>query len=173
MMMCLGVFLFGSNFFGTLWASWTSWKYISFARLGKFSFIICSSKFSISSCCSSPSGSPIIQILKHFRLFQRFVSLSSFFWILVSSFCSSWIFISSFYSKSLIWVLVSFLSLMVPWIFCFISFWVSFICFFSFWPSSVRSVSIMITKALNSPSDRLAISSLLSSLSEVLHCCLI
>ena len=23
MMMCLGVFLFGSNFFGILWASWT------------------------------------------------------------------------------------------------------------------------------------------------------
>ena len=46
MMMCLGVFLFGSNFFGTLWASWTSWKSISFTRLGKFSFIICSNKFS-------------------------------------------------------------------------------------------------------------------------------
>ena len=29
MMMCLGVFLFESNFFGTLWASWTSWKSIS------------------------------------------------------------------------------------------------------------------------------------------------
>ena len=44
-MMCLGMFLFGPNFFGTLWASWTSWKFISFARLGKFSFIICSNKF--------------------------------------------------------------------------------------------------------------------------------
>ena len=31
----------------------------------------------------------------------------------------------------------------------------------------------MITRALNSPSDRLAISSLLSSLPKVLHCCLI
>ena len=51
MMMCLGVFLFGSNFSGTLWVSWISWKSISFTRLGKFSFIIFSNKFSIS--CSS------------------------------------------------------------------------------------------------------------------------
>ena len=36
----LGVFLFGSNFFGTLWASWTSWKSISFARLGKFASLL-------------------------------------------------------------------------------------------------------------------------------------
>ena len=67
MMMCLGVFLFGSNFFGTLWASWTSWKSNSFARLGKFSFITYSNKFSTSSC-SSPSGTPIIWILERFRL---------------------------------------------------------------------------------------------------------
>ena len=46
-MMCLGVFLLRYNLFGTLWASWTSWKSISFARLGTFSFIICSIKFSI------------------------------------------------------------------------------------------------------------------------------
>ena len=39
---------------------------------------------------------------------------------------------------------------------------------FIFQPSSIISVSILITRALNSPSDRLAISSLLSSLSEVL-----
>ena len=79
MMMCLGVFLFGSNFFGTLWASWTSWKSVSFARLGKFSFIICSKKFSIFRSSSSPSGTPIIWILEHFRLSQRFVRLSSLF----------------------------------------------------------------------------------------------
>ena len=93
MMMCLGVCYLGSNFFGTLWASWTSWKSISFTRLGKFSFIICSNKFSIS-CCCSPSGTPIVQILECFSLSQRFLSLSSFFWILVSSFWSSWMFIS-------------------------------------------------------------------------------
>ena len=85
MTMCLGVFLFGSNFFGTLQASWTSWKSISFARLGKFSFIICSNKFSISCWCSSPSGTPIIWTLECFGLSQRFVKLSLLFWILVSS----------------------------------------------------------------------------------------
>ena len=109
MMMCLGVFFFGSNFFGTLWASWTSWKSIFFARLGQFSFIICSNKFSISCCCSS-TGTSIIWILECFRLSQRFTRLSSLFWILVSSFCSSWMIISSFCSTSLIWVLVSSLS---------------------------------------------------------------
>ena len=31
-MMCLGVFLLGSSFFGTLWASWTSQNSISFNR---------------------------------------------------------------------------------------------------------------------------------------------
>ena len=79
MMTCLGVSLFGSNFFGTLWASWTSWKPISFARLGEISFIICLDKFSTSWCCPSPSGTPIIQILERFRLSQRFVRLFTFF----------------------------------------------------------------------------------------------
>ena len=78
MMICLGVFLFQSNFFGILWASWTPWKSISFTRLGKFSFIICSNKFPISCCCFSPSHTPIIQILERFRLSQRSLSLSSF-----------------------------------------------------------------------------------------------
>ena len=42
--------------------------------------------------------------------------------------------------------------------------------FFHFRPSSLSSVSILITRALNPPSDRLAISSSLSSLSGVLLC---
>ena len=57
-MMCLGVFLHGSNFFRTLWASWTSQKSISFTIFGKFSFIICSNKFSIS-CSSSFHLAPL------------------------------------------------------------------------------------------------------------------
>ena len=73
----------------------------SFARLGKFSFIICSNKFSIS-YSSSSSGTPIIWTLEHLKLSQRFLSLSSFFWILLSSVCLGWIFISSFWSKLLI-----------------------------------------------------------------------
>ena len=51
-MMSLAVCFLESNFFEILWASWTSWKSISFARLGKFSFMF-SNKFSIS-CSSSP-----------------------------------------------------------------------------------------------------------------------
>ena len=93
--MCLGEFLLGSNFFGTVWASWACMSR-SFTRLGKFSFIICSNKFSISHSSSSPSVTPMIQMSKHLKLSQRFLSLSSFFWILVSSFCSSWMFSSFF-----------------------------------------------------------------------------
>ena len=82
MMMCFGVFLFG-----TLCASWTSWKSISFARLGTFAFIICLNKFSISYCCSSPSGTPIIQILEQFQVVPEvcktlFTFLNSCFFIL-------------------------------------------------------------------------------------------
>ena len=113
----LGVFLFGSNFFGTLWASWKS---ISFGRLGEF-FINFSNKFSTSCSCSSPSGTPMIQMLECLKLSHRFLSLSSLFWILGSSFCSGWMFISSFWLcgistyasilarclSSLCWILVS------------------------------------------------------------------
>ena len=38
-------------------------EFISFTRLRKFSFIICSNKFSISWSSSSPSGTPVIQVL--------------------------------------------------------------------------------------------------------------
>ena len=58
-MMCFGVVLFGSNLFGTLYASWT-YMSISFAKLGKFRFIIFSNKFSVSCSSSSPSGISII-----------------------------------------------------------------------------------------------------------------
>ena len=40
-MMCLGGCFLGSKFFGSLWASRTSWKSISFARLGKLSHCTC------------------------------------------------------------------------------------------------------------------------------------
>ena len=110
--------LFGSNLFRALWASWTCMS-ISFTKLGNFSFIIFSNKFSV--FWSSSSGTPTIQMLKYLKLSQSFLSLSSFFWIVVCSFCSGWMFISSFYSKSVIWVPASFPSLLVPCIFFFIS----------------------------------------------------
>ena len=54
---------------------------------------------------------------------------------------------SSFCSKSLIWVLFSFPSQLLPCMFCFISCWVAYICFFILWPFSISSVSILITSA--------------------------
>ena len=78
--MCLGVVLFGSNLFGTLWASWISMP-ISFTRLGKFYFIIFSNKFLIS-CSSSSAGTPVIQMLVHWEMSQRPLILSLFFLIL-------------------------------------------------------------------------------------------
>ena len=161
-MMCLGVFLLGSYFFGTLWASWTSWKSISFATLREFSFLIFSNKFSISCCSSSPSDTPMIQMLEHLKLSQMFLSLFSFFWILVYPFCSGWMFIFSFCSKLLIWVLVSFPSLLVPCIFSYVSLCITCTPYSILWPYSVISVSILIISVLNSVSDRLAISLLLS-----------
>ena len=76
-MICFGVFLLESNFFGTLWISWTCMS-ISFARLGKFSFIIFSNKFLIS-CSSSSAGTPMIPMLECLKLSQRVLSLSQFF----------------------------------------------------------------------------------------------
>ena len=75
----------------------------------EFSFIMFSNSYS----SSSPSGTPMSQMLKYLKLSWRFLCLSSFFWILVFSFCSGWMFISSFWSKPLLWVLVSFPSLLV------------------------------------------------------------
>ena len=77
-MMCLGLCFLGSKFFGTL-SFLDFWKSISFARLGKFSFIIFSHKFSISCSSSSPSATLIIQVLECLKLSWRFLSLSLFF----------------------------------------------------------------------------------------------
>ena len=147
-MVWLGVCFLGSGFFGTLWASWTSWKSISFARLGTFSFIICSNKFSISCSSSSPSGTRMIQMLERLKLSQRFLNLSSFFWILVPSFCSTWMFISSFWSRLLIGVPASFPSLLIPYKFSFISFFIAFTFSSILQPYSTISVSILITSIL-------------------------
>ena len=171
-MVCLGVVLLESNLLGILWASWTCMS-IFFTKLRKFSFIIISNKFSISCSSYCPSDIPMIQMLEYWKFSHRFLSLSSFFWILISSFCSHWVFISSFCSKSLIWVPVSFPSLLVPCIFCFISLCIAFSSFFILRPYSTISVSMLITSVLHPASDRLAISLLLSSFSGVLICCFI
>ena len=98
MTMCLGVFLFGSNFFGTLWASRTCVSF-SFTRLGKFLVIISSNRFSIPCSVYSPSDIPMMQMLLHFMLSKMFLNLSLFFF---SFCCSCWVLFSTLSSKSLI-----------------------------------------------------------------------
>ena len=129
---------------------------------GQFLFHYFSNKFSISCSSSSPSGIPMIQMLVCLGIFQRLLILSSFFWILVSSFCSGWKLISSLCSKSLIWILASSPSLLVPYRSFFISLTANFISSFMLLPYSMSSLSILITSVLNSAdkqpaSDRLLI----------------
>ena len=77
---CLVVFHLGFILFGTLWFSWT-WVIISFPILGKFPTIIFSSIFS----WSSSSGTPVTQMLGHLTLFQQYLMLPSFLFILFPS----------------------------------------------------------------------------------------
>ena len=71
-------------------------------------------------------------------------------------------FLSSFWSTLLIWVPVSFPSLLVPCTFSFVSLSIAFIFSSNLQPDSTNSVSFLITSVLNCASDRLAISSSLS-----------
>ena len=68
-----------------------------------------SNTFSISSPSSS-SGTAMTRMLEYLKISWRFLRLSSFFWILVSSFCSGWMFLSSFCSKPEGWFESWFLS---------------------------------------------------------------
>ena len=79
-MICLGMVLFGSNLFGTLCAFWTCMS-ISFAKLMKFSFIIFSNRLPISCFFSSPSITPMMQMLEHLMMSQRLLTLSSFLFV--------------------------------------------------------------------------------------------
>ena len=153
--MCLGVFLLGSNFFGTLQASWTFWKPISYVRLGKFSFIICSNKCSIFCSSSSPPGTLMIRIWEVPK--PLLIFLNSCFFILF------WLNVSFFLLVHTIDLSPSFLLVTVGSLyFSFISLSIAFIFSSNLWPNSTNSVSFLITSVLNCASDRLAISSLLS-----------
>ena len=79
-----------------------------------------------------------------------------------SSFYSGWMFLSSFWSIPLIWVPVSFSSLLVPYTFSFVTLSIAFIFSSNLQPNSTNSVSILITSVLNCAFGRLAIPSLLS-----------
>ena len=96
----------------------------------------------------------MIWILERLKISLRFLRLSSFFWILVSSFRSSWMFICFYWSKPLIWVPVSFPSLLVPCTYLFISLCIAFTFSSILWPYSTISVTILITSVLNSASDK-------------------
>ena len=82
-MMCLVVFLLGSSFFGTLWASWTSRKSISFARLGKVSFLLQYLK------CSCPGQrAQLVRMLSVHQSGYGFDSQSGHIWE-ATKWCSS------------------------------------------------------------------------------------
>ena len=85
--MCLGVFLLGFIFRGTLCAPWT-WLTISFPMLRKFSAIISSNIFSGPFSLSPPPGTPIMWMLVLLMLPQRSLRQSAFLFILFSIFCS-------------------------------------------------------------------------------------
>ena len=157
-MMCLGVFLFGSNFFGTLWASWASWKSpLPDQGSSPSLFVHISFQFLACSLLFLPLGvlkvvpevpQPLLIFLNScfFILFQLDVYFFLLFQIIALS-------------PGFLPVTVDSLNILLY-----------FICFFIFQPSSISSVSILITSVLNSASDILSISSLLSSFSGVLIC---
>ena len=85
--------------YGPLWVHlvWDSLHFLDlyvffFPRLGKFSVIIFSNRFSVLSSLSSLSGSPLMQMLLFPILSQRSLKLSLFFKILFSFCCSEMLF---------------------------------------------------------------------------------
>ena len=111
--MCLGVFHLGFILFGTLCVSWT-WVVISFSILEKFSTIISSSIFSWPFFLSSFSGTPMISMLGHLTLSQRFLRFSSFLLILLLFFLSASFISTILSSTSLSLSSVSVILLLVP-----------------------------------------------------------
>ena len=161
--MCLGVFLLGSNFFGTLWVSWTC-MCSSFPRLGKFSFIIFSNNFSISCSSCSPSGTPAIQVLECLKIVPEVPKTLLIF--LEFWFCHS-VLVKCLFIPSVpnCWFESQFPSFhcWCPVFFFFISLFIAFNSSSILHPYTVISVSMLIPSVLNSESDRLAISSSFSS----------
>ena len=120
----------------------------SFTRLGKFSFIIFSNKFSISCSSSSASGTPMIWILEHSKVSQRFLCLYSFF-LNSCFFILFWLNVHFFLLLQTIDLSPSFLPFTLGSLyFIFIAFTFSSIL----QPYSTISVSILLNSVLNSAS---------------------
>ena len=111
--LCTSVFHLGFILFGTLWVFWT-WVAISFPILGKFSTIISSSIFSCPFFLSFSSGTPMIQMLGHLTLSQRYLRVSLFLLILFSFFLSASFISTILSSTSLILSSASVILLLVP-----------------------------------------------------------
>ena len=155
-MMYLVCFL-GSNFFGTLRSSGCLFPLPDRGSLAslfvQISFQFLAVVFSFWNPYNSDIG--MFQVVPEVPK-SHFTFLNSCFFILF------WLDVYFFLLFQIIALFPGFLPVTVA-LFGFISFWVSFICSFNFQPSSISSVSILITRDLNSPSDRLAVSPLLSS----------
>ena len=159
--MYLGVCFLGSNFFGTLWASWTC-RSTYFAWSGKFflhyffkwvfNFLLF--LFSFWHPYDSDVGTfkVVLEVPNPLLIF-----LNSYFFILI------WLNVYFFLLLQIIDLSPGFLPITVdPCIFSFISLCIAFTFSSILWAYSTISVSILITSVLNPASDRLAISSLLS-----------
>ena len=91
-MISLGVGLFAFILFGTLCFLDSAVCFLT--RLGKFSAIMSSNRFSVLFSLSSHSGTPIMPMLVSLMLSLRSLKLSSFFLCLYISFsfcCSNWV----------------------------------------------------------------------------------
>ena len=87
-MMCFAVLIRKSSFFGTLRLTGFPGKLFPLSDWGIFPSLFVQEVFDILLFFSS--GTPMIRLLEHLKLYQRLVGASSFFCILVFSFCSSW-----------------------------------------------------------------------------------
>jgi len=120
---------------GTLCASW-AWLTISFSMFGKFSTMISSKNFSHPFFFSSYSGTPIIWMFMCLILSQKYLTLSSVFFILFALFCSSEVISTVLSFSSLIHSSVSDILLLIPSRVFLISVFVLFISVYLFFNSS-------------------------------------
>ena len=109
---CLGVFFLGFILPGSLLLGLG--LFVSFSMFGKFSAIISSNIFLGPFSLSSPSETPVIQMLVRLMLSQRSLRLSSFLFILFSIFCSVAVISTILSSRSFICSSASVILLLIP-----------------------------------------------------------